>query len=285
MKLIIGFAVVISAVFGGFVLSHGNLAILFQPLEVLIILGAAFGAMVISTPMKTIREIFSVLAHIASGKHTQKAKATEALLLMFDLFNKGRKEGMIALEREIESPQSGLFAKRPIVFEDKDLTTFITDYIRIMMSGTFTSFEVESLMDMDIDSRQESNMAPADAVATLAEGLPAFGIVAAVLGVVITMSSIGGPLEETGMHVASALVGTMLGILMAYGFVSPIAHAMEKHLQDNENIMNAVKASVLACLNGYAPQLSVEFGRVSLPLELRPEFSELEKLIAKSKGR
>lgn len=284
MKLIIGVLVVMASVLGGFVLSKGHIAVLFQPVEVMIILGASLGAMVIATPIKTITRIFTIIYRLITG-HQIQDKVIDTLLLLYELFNTGRKEGMMALEQEIEDTSLGLFAKHPMVIEDENLTTFIVDYVRMMMSGSMNSFEVEALMDIDIEARQESNLAPAEAIFTLAEGLPAFGIVAAVLGVVITMSSLGGPMEETGMHVAHALVGTMLGILMAYGFASPLAHAMERLLQEEDYILTSVKTSILACLSGYAPQLCIEFGRISLPPEVRPDFNDMDLAIKKLRGR
>jgi chemotaxis protein MotA len=280
MKLIIGIVLVLGSVAGGFVLSHGNLMALFQPFELMIIGGAAFGAFVISNPGTVIKTVFGSLGKLLSGSKHNKRSFMELLALMFDLFTKARKEGLMALEADIDEPEnSPIFQKYPKILKEHHLLDFIADYLRLMVGGNMNPFELENLMDVELETHHhESAKAPA-ALTAVSDALPGFGIVAAVLGIVITMASIGGPVEELGHHVAAALVGTFLGILLAYGFVGPMAISLGHTLEDDSKAFECVKVCLLASLNGYAPQIAVEFGRKTLYSHTRPGFQELEDFV------
>ena len=201
----------------------------------------------------------------------------ELLALQFDILQKARKEGLMAIEQDVENPdQSPLFKKYPTVGSDHHVTEFITDYLRMMVSGNLNAHEIESLMDAEIETHHQEAHAPVAAIARLAGGLPAFGIVAAVLGVVNTMGSVGQPPAVLGGMIGSALVGTFLGILLAYGFVSPLAAAIEAQVEQDSRMYESVKTALLACLRGYNPAVALEFARKTLPSDVRPPFAEFE---------
>jgi chemotaxis protein MotA len=206
--------------------------------------------------------------------------------LLFDVLSKVRKEGLMSIEGDIDSPeQSPLFSKYPSVLEDHHIVEFMTDYLRLMVSGNMDAFQIENLMDNEIETHHHEGAAPAHAIAKLGDGMPAFGIVAAVMGVVHTMESVGLPPAELGILIAHALVGTFLGILLAYGFVGPLASLLEQKLEESTKMYQCVKVTLLASLNGYAPALAVEFGRKVLYSTERPSFAELEDHIKKSKSK
>jgi len=280
MKFIIGVVVVLASVGGGFILSHGHLAALWQPFELLIIGGAAFGAFVISNPGKVIKGSFGSIGQLLKGsKHTKKSYM-ELLALMYDLFTKARKEGMMALEADIDEPEnSPVFQKYPAILKNHHALEFIADYLRLMVSGNMNPFELENLMDVELETHHHEAAKVPAAITAVSDALPGFGIVAAVLGIVITMASIGGPVEELGHHVAAALVGTFLGILLAYGFVGPMATSLSNMNEDDSKVFECIKVCLMATLNGYAPQIAVEFGRKSLESHNRPGFQELEDFV------
>ena len=280
MKLIIGIVLVLGSVAGGFVLSHGNLMALFQPFELMIIGGAAFGAFVISNPGTVIKTVFGSLGKLLSGSKHNKRSFMELLALMFDLFTKARKEGLMALEGDIDEPEnSPIFQKYPKILKEHHLLDFLADYLRLMVGGNMNPFELENLMDVELETHHHEMQKAPNALTAVSDALPGFGIVAAVLGIVITMASIGGPVEELGQHVAAALVGTFLGILLAYGFVGPMATSLNHTIEDDAKTFECMKVCLLATLNGYAPQIAVEFGRKTLYSHNRPGFQELEDFI------
>ena len=280
MKLIIGILIVLGCVGGGFVISKGNLIALWHPPELLIIGGAAFGAFVISNPGTVIKGVFGSIGRLMKGAKYKKQSYMELLALMFDLFTKGRKEGLMALEGDIDEPhESPIFQKYPNILKDHHIIEFIADYLRLMVGGNMNPFEIESLMDVELETHhQETHKVPA-AITAVSDALPGFGIVAAVLGIVITMSAIGGPVEILGAKVGAALVGTFLGILMAYGFVGPMGIALGHITEEESKAFECVKVCLLATLNGYAPQVAVEFGRKTLYSHNRPGFQELEDFV------
>jgi len=250
----VGIIIVLGCVAGGFVLSHGNLAALWQPFELLIIGGAAFGAFVITNPGTVIKGAFGAIGKMLAGSKHSKKSYMELLGLMYDLFSKARKEGLMALEADIDEPEnSEIFKKYPAILKNHHMVEFIADYLRLMVGGNMNPFELENLMDVELETH--------------------------VLGIVITMASIGGPVEELGAHVAAALVGTFLGILLAYGFVGPMAGALAAINEDDSKALECVKVCLLASLNGYAPQIAVEFGRKTLYSHHRPGFQELEDFV------
>lgn len=280
MKFIIGIIVVLGCVAGGYVLSHGNLIALWQPFELLIILGAAFGAFIISNPGTVIKGTFGSIGRLFGGSKHSKKTYMELLALMYDLFTKARKEGLMALEADIDEPhESPIFQKYPTILKNHHALDFIADYLRLMVGGNMNPFEIENLMDVELDTHHHEAAKVPTAITAVSDGLPGFGIVAAVLGIVITMGSIGGPIEELGAHVAAALVGTLLGILFAYGFVGPMALSLTAMNEDDSKVFECIKVCLLASLNGYAPQISVEFGRKTLESHNRPGFQELEDFV------
>lgn len=276
MTFFIGVLVVTASVLGGFVLSHGALILLWHPNELLIIGGAAAGAFIISNPAHTIKAVFTTVPRVIVGSKFNKPLYMDLLSLMYDLFDKSRKQGVMSIEVDVDDPAaSEIFTRYPAVLGIGPLIEFITDYLRIISSGNMAPHELEGLMDMEIDTRLKELEEPAEAVHKVADGLPGFGIVAAVLGIVITMQSLGGPIEAVGAHVAAALVGTLLGILLAYGFVGPISGAMEHAAGAEIKAYECVKVSILATMSGLAPQMAVEFGRKALFYDVRPKFQEL----------
>ncbi len=284
MKFIIGVLVVLGSVFGGYVLSHGNLAALFQPFELLIIAGGALGAFIIANPGKVIATVFKGVPALLKGAKYKKKDYMELLGLMYALFAKARKEGLMALEGDIEEPeQSEIFQRYPKLLKNHHLIHFICDYLRLMVGGNMNAFELESLMDLELETHHHEAEKPSSAVQTVADGLPGFGIVAAVMGVVITMGYISEPPEVLGAHIAAALVGTFLGILLAYGFASPMASAMAAQAAEESKMLECAKVCILATLNGYTPQVAVEFGRKVLFSHVRPDFLELEEFVKQNK--
>ena len=283
MKTLLGVVIVIGCVLGGFVLSHGKPLALWQPFELLIIGGAAFGAFVISNPTKNIKTVFGSVPTLLKGSRYSKPLYMDLLGLMFDLFSKSRKEGLMALEADIEEPaESSIFQKYPKILAHHHAMDFISDYLRLMVGGNMNPFELENLMDVELETHHHEAGAASAALTKVSDALPGFGIVAAVLGIVITMASIGGPPEEIGHHVAAALVGTFLGILLAYGFIGPMANMLEHLAHDETKFLECIKICLMATLNGYAPQIAVEFGRKTIFSTERPGFMELENHI---KGR
>ncbi|MAM86041.1 flagellar motor stator protein MotA [Allohahella sp. A8] len=276
MLLLIGSIVVLASVLGGYVLSHGELAALWQPFELVIIFGAALGAFLIANSFKTIKTVGASIKTVIVGSRFTRQLYLDLLTLLYELFDKSRKAGIMSIEADVDEPnESDLFNKYPSIQSQPKLRDFVCDYFRIVASGNMAAHELEGLIDMEITARQHELEKPGDAVHAIADGLPGFGIVAAVLGIVITMKSLGGPPAELGLHVAAALVGTFIGILAAYGFVGPLSSAIH-HLADAEiKAYECTKMSILAFLGGQAPQIAIEFGRKTLDSSVRPSFQEL----------
>jgi chemotaxis protein MotA len=286
LLVIIGYLVVVLSVFGGFALAGGHLAALFQPLELLMIGGAAVGAFFVGNNGKAIKATLKALPSVFKGSKYTKSLYMELMTLLFEILTKVRKEGLMSIEGDIESPEeSAIFAKYPTVLADHHTIEFMTDYLRLMVSGNMDAFQIENLMDNEIETHHAEGEVPVHCVAKVGDGLPAFGIVAAVMGVVHTMESVGLPPAELGMLIAHALVGTFLGILLSYGFVTPLSSLLEQKLHESSKIFQCVKVTLLASLNGYAPALAVEFGRKVLFSTERPSFSEMEEHIRQSKTK
>lgn len=286
MLVIIGYLVVCGSVFGGFVMAGGHAAVLFQPLELLMIFGAAIGAFLVGNNNKAIKATLVAFPTLFKGSRYTKDLYLELMSLLFDVLSKVRKEGLMSIEGDIETPHdSPVFSKYPGVLEDHHIVEFMTDYLRLMVSGNMDAFQIENLMDNEIDTHHQEGHVPVHCIAQLGDGLPAFGIVAAVMGVVHTMESVGIPPSELGMLIAHALVGTFLGILLAYGFVGPLSSLLGQKLEESSKMYQCVKVTLLASLNGYAPALAVEFGRKVLYSTERPTFMELEEHIKKAKAK
>jgi chemotaxis protein MotA len=278
MFIIVGYILVVGAVFGGYAMEGGAFRVLLQPIELMIIAGAATGAFVTSNSTKVLGATAKALPKLLQGSKYTKARYMALMALLFDILTKVRKEGMMAIESDVDEPEkSALFKKHPTVASDHHLVEFITDYLRMMVSGNMNPLEIENLMDQEIDTHHHEAMAPSHALQKAGDGLPAFGIVAAVMGVVKTMASVGQPPAILGEMIAAALVGTFLGILISYGFVSPLAQLLEQKVDESTKELHCVKATLLASLQGYAPAVAVEFGRKILYSTERPTFVELEK--------
>ena len=287
MFLLIGYGVVIFAVFGGFVMAGGHLAALLQPVELLIIFGGAVGAFIVGNGSKTVRATIKALpTTIRTSKYT-KELYMDLLAMLFEFLTKIRKDGLMAIEKDIENPEaSAIFGKYPKLIKDPHLIDFICDYLRLMLSGNMDAFQIENLMDNDIETHGAESHIVCHAVSRMADGLPAFGIVAAVMGVVHTMESVGSVSStELGALMAQALVGTFLGILLGYGFIGPIASLLEQKHNEASKMLQTVKVILIASQNGYAPIIAVEFGRKVLFSTERPGFAELEAHIKETKSK
>jgi len=285
MFVLIGYLIVIGSVLGGYLLAGGHMGALFQPLELLIIGGAAIGAFVVSNSGKMLKAVVQALPSLLKGSKYTKARYMALMALLYDILSKARKEGLMSIENDVDNPgESPLFQRHPTVANDHHLVEFVTDYLRMMASGNLNALEIENLMDNEIETHHHEAMAPSHAIQKMADGLPAFGIVAAVMGVVHTMGSVGKPPSELGQMIAHALVGTFLGILLAYGFVSPLATLMEQKVDESTKELQCVKVTLLASMQGYAPSIAVEFGRKVLYSTERPSFSELEAHVKQKKA-
>lgn len=278
MLVIIGYAVVLASVFGGFALAGGHLAALLQPVELLMIAGGAIGAFIVGNTGKAIKATLKDLPSVFKGTKYSKDMYMELMALLYELLGKVRKEGLMSIEADVEAPgESAIFAKYPKVIADHHVVEFMSDYLRIMVSGNLNAMEIDNLMEVEIETHHHEAMVPSHIVAKIGDGMPAFGIVAAVMGVVHTMESVGMPPAELGLLIAHALVGTFLGILLGYGFVGPLASVLEQKAEESTKIFQTIKVTLLANLNGYAPAMAVEFGRKALNSTERPSFLELEE--------
>ncbi len=277
MLVIVGYLIVLGSVFGGFALAGGHLGALWQPLELLMIGGGGAGAFFVGNSMGAIKATLKDLPSLLKGPKYSKDTYMELMALLYELLTKVRKEGLMSIENDVEEPGgSPIFSKYPKVLSDHHVVEFITDYLRIMVSGNLNAMEIENLMDVELETHHHEALVSSHVLAKVGDGLPAFGIVAAVMGVVHTMESVGIPPSELGMLIAHALVGTFLGILLAYGFVGPLAGLLEQKAEEGGRIFQTIKVTLLANLNGYAPAMAVEFGRKALGSAERPTFAELE---------
>ncbi|HMW23730.1 MAG TPA: flagellar motor stator protein MotA [Burkholderiaceae bacterium] len=284
MFVIVGWLVALGCIFGVYIAHGGNIGVILHalPFEFITIFGAAAGAFLANNQMKVVKSSMAGLGRCFKGSKFNKARYMELLSLMYDLLQKVRKEGLMSIEKDVEDPHSSaIFQKYPAVGNDHHVTEFITDYLRMMVSGNLNAHEIESLMDQEIDTHHQEEHAAVAAIGRLAGGLPAFGIVAAVLGVVNTMGSVGQPPAVLGGMIGSALVGTFLGILLAYGFVEPLGGLLEQKVEDAGKELQCIKSTLLASMQGYAPQIAIEFGRKVLYSGDRPSFTELESHLKK----
>jgi chemotaxis protein MotA len=284
MLQIIGSVVVFGCVFGGFVLEGGHILALWHPTEILIIVGAALGAFMTSNPPKTVKASFNQALSIHKGPRYKRDDYVTLLKLIYDILMKVRKEGLLAIESDLEKPEeSKLFQQYPVVLADQHMIVFITDCLRLMVGGNLDPHELESLLEYELETHHKECHEPAHAVQRVADALPGFGIVAAVLGIVNTMSALeGSDTNPIGHKVGAALVGTFLGILVSYGLVGPIASAMESKANEESKAFEVVKMALVASVRGYAPSVAVEFARKLLYSEVRPTFADLENEL---KGR
>ncbi|MBG6070502.1 flagellar motor stator protein MotA [Polaromonas sp. CG_23.6] len=287
MLVILGYGVVLASVFGGYGLMGGHFGVLYQPLEVLIIVGAAVGAFIAGNDGKTIRSTLKVLPKLLkNSKKHDKALFMELLALLYMLLSKGRKDGLMSLESDVDDPHnSPIFAPYPVILADARVLEFMTDYLRLMVSGNTDPHEIGELMEQELETYKHEGEIPAHSLTRVGDALPALGIVAAVLGVVHALASADLPPAQMGQLIAHAMVGTFLGILLAYGFVMPLATLVEHKVAESLKVYQCIRITLLASLNGYAPQLAVEFGRKVLTSTHRPSFSELDGHVRDVKGR
>jgi chemotaxis protein MotA len=279
MFAIIGILVVLGAVMGGYLMEHGQIAVLLQPAELVIIAGAALGTLLIANPLSTLLRIVKGMLQVLKGSPYTKPFYLETMKMMYDLFTQARKQGMAGLEADIEEPaKSPVFSKYPKFLANHHALDFMCDTLRMATTGGVAPFDLDQMMEMDMEVHHQAATQPISALSTVADALPGLGIVAAVLGVVITMGALGGPPEEIGHKVAAALVGTFLGILLCYGFLGPLASNMTKLNDAEADFLRCLRQGVMGFIRGAAPVLAVEFARRSVPGELRPSFKELETL-------
>ncbi|MDA8089127.1 MAG: flagellar motor stator protein MotA [Nitrospiraceae bacterium] len=280
MLLLIGALIVVASVVGGFLMEHGNLSVLWQPSEFIIIFGAALGSFLIASPAKLLAEVVKNVQGSVGGKRKGKQRHIELLILLYKLFHKVRKEGLVSIESDIEDPgQSRIFAAYGTAHANSNVLDFICDNLKVIITTNVPAHELETLMELEIETTQNEAMAPSRGLAKLADALPGLGIVAAVLGVVLTMGKIDQPPSVLGHSIGSALTGTFLGVLMSYGFVGPLATALEHTVESEEIDLQVIKVAIVAFVGGAAPQIAVEFGRRAIPGDDRPSFNELEKEI------
>lgn len=278
MFSIIGILVVIGAIVGGFLMEKGKLLVLMQPAELIIIGGAAIGTLLVANPLPIVIKIFKGALGILKPSPYSKPFYLETLKMLNELFNAARKGGLDKLESDIEEPEkSEIFTKYPKFLANHHAVHFMCDTFRMVISGGVGAFEMDQLMELDMEVHHQEQQVPVAALATMADSLPGLGIVAAVLGVVITMGALNGPPEEIGHKVAAALVGTFLGILMCYGFFGPIGSYLTKQNEADAQYLQCLRVAILAMIRGTAPRLAVEFARRAIPSDFRPSFKEMEE--------
>jgi chemotaxis protein MotA len=279
MIVIVGYVVAMGCIFGVYIVHGGNIGVILHalPFELITIFGGALGAFTVNNQPKVLKATIKLIPQALKGSIYTKERYLELMALLYDILQKARKEGLMAIEKDVEAPhESDIFKKYGTVGSDHHVVEFMTDYLRMMVSGNLNAHEIESLMDSEIETHHQEAHGPVAAIARLAGALPAFGIVAAVLGVVNTMGSVGQPPAVLGGMIASALVGTFLGILLAYAVVEPLGGLLEQKAQDSSKELECIKTTLLASMQGYNPSTAIEFGRKVLFSTERPTFAELE---------
>jgi len=274
---IIGIVIVFGAVLGGFLMEKGHVLVLFQPAELLTIGGAALGTLLVANPIQILKAMMAGVAGALGSSKFGESRYLDTLKMMFELCNKVRKKGLMGIEDDIEKPaESEIFKKYPTFLKDHHASAFVCDTLRTAITGGVEPFDMDQMMELDMEVAHHEALQPVQALTTVADALPGLGIVAAVLGVVITMGSLGGPPEEIGKKVAAALVGTFLGILMCYGLVGPLASNMAKEVDAQDSYLHVLRVIMLAFLKGLAPMLAIEMGRRAIPEHVRPTFDAME---------
>jgi chemotaxis protein MotA len=278
MFVLIGIVVVFGAVVGGYLMEHGNIRVLLQPAELLIIGGAASGTVLIANPLFTLKKIVGGLMGVVKGSKFTKERYLESLRMMYEFLNKARKEGLVGIEADVEDPsKSPIFSKYPNFLADHHVRDFVCDTMRTAITGGVEPFDFDQMMEIDMEVHHQQTSKPIAALSTTADSLPGLGIVAAVLGVVITMGALGGPPEEIGQKVAAALVGTFLGILLCYGLVGPLAANMATAADEEHAHLLVLRILMSSFSKGMAPIMAVEMARRAIPGHVRPGFLEVEK--------
>lgn len=277
MLLLVGAVIVLGSVLGGYVLHHGELMVLNQPTEFLIIGGAAIGSLVISTPGKVLKGLLAQIKGTFSSAPGREAYL-DLLAMMYQLFRVIQQAGIMSLESHVENPSaSPILSRYPAFLARHASASFLSDSVKVMILGGISAHDLEELMDADLEVQHAEELKPAATLTKVGDALPGLGIVAAVLGIVITMGKIDGPPAEIGHSVASALVGTFLGIFLAYGFVQPLAANLEHRVSDEGRYAHCLKAGLLSVYKGLPPAIAVEFARRVLPEDVRPTFEETEQ--------
>ncbi len=277
MIALVGMLIVFASVLGGFLMESGKVLVLLQPAEFLTIVGAALGTVIVANPLPVLKGIGAGLMEVVKGSGVTEKRYVDSLKMLFELFTKARKEGMIAIEGDIEEPaSSAICSKYPEFLNDHHLTAFVCDTIRMAVTGGIKPFDLDQMMELDLEVHYHTSLLPTAAMAAMADALPGLGIVAAVLGIVVTMGALGGPPTEIGHKVASALVGTFLGVLLCYGVASPLAANMAKIAEEKHAFYMVLRTTMLAFIKGTAPIMAVEIGRRAVPESVRPRFAELE---------
>jgi len=285
MNVIIGAICVLVCVVGGYLLEEGNLSVIFQPVEVLIIFGAAIGSLIIMSPVKLLKEVAKGLGGVFKPKHFDTRKYVEVLSLLYEIFTRMRKEGIIAIESHVDDPaKSDIFKRYPDIVRNKRTLDFICDSIKILLTIEIPPHEFDNILEVDIEANTEESSQPFHRVAKIADALPGLGIVAAVLGVVLTMQKINEPPAVLGASIGAALVGTFLGILGSYGFVGPLATNMEHQINEEASYYHVIRIALVAYVARAIPQMAIEFARRAIPESVRPGYDELEKIL-KGKGK
>jgi len=280
LLILIGMVVVLGAVISGYLMEHGNLSVLVQPAELVIIGGASIGAFLVASPKKVASAVVRQVGSVFRSSNHGKAHFLELLSMLFQIFSKIRKEGLISIEGDIETPKtSPLFQRYPRIVKDQRVMNFICDNMKVIITTSIPPHELDSLLDIEIETGQHESMIPSHSVAKVADALPGLGIVAAVLGVVLTMGKIDQPPAVLGHSIGAALVGTFIGILACYGFVGPLATNLEHKAKEGDVGLTVIKLALVAFVGGSAPQIAVEFGRRAIPGDDKPTFAELEKMI------
>jgi chemotaxis protein MotA len=278
MFVIIGIVVVFGAVVGGYLMEHGHIRVLLQPAELLIIGGAGLGTVLISNPMHILKKIAAGLGGVFGGSKFTTQRYLDSLKMMYELLNKARKDGLVALESDVEEPaKSPILSKYPAFLKEHHVLNFVCDTLRMAVSGGVEPFDLDQMMELDMEVHHHEAAQPIGALSTMADSLPGLGIVAAVLGVVITMGALGGPPEEIGNKVAAALVGTFLGILLCYGLVGPIAANLSKSADDERAYYHVLRVLMTTFMKGVPPIMAVEVARRAIPGHVRPTFQEVEE--------
>jgi chemotaxis protein MotA len=277
MFVIIGLVLVTVAIVGGYLMEKGPLMVLLQPAELLIIIGAAIGTVLIANPLPTIKKMATMLIGLISGSKYTKGFYLENLKMLNDLFMFARKNGLPKLEDDVDDPaKSVVFAKYPKFLANHEAIAFVCDTLRMFISAGADPFDLDQMMELDMDVHRHEVHEPISALSSMADALPGLGIVAAVLGIVITMGALGGPPELIGHKVASSLVGTFLGILLCYGFVTPISTSLGKGTEAEMQFFQFLRVGILAFIKGASPITAVEYARRCIPNEVRPTFKEME---------
>ena len=278
MFAIIGILIVFGAVLGGFLMEKGHIAVLLQPAELLIIAGAATGTLLVANPLHILKGILAGLKGVLSGSKFTRQRYLNLLKMMYQFLNKVRKEGLLSVENDVEKPAaSPIFKLFPEFLADHHALYFVCDTLRMVITGGVEPFDMDQMMELDMEVHRQEATQPVAALTTMADALPGLGIVAAVLGVVITMGALGGPPEEIGHKVAAALVGTFLGILLCYGVAGPLSANMAKSADEHNDYLHVLRVLLLAFLKGSAPMIAIEMGRRAIPARVRPTFDEMEK--------